>query len=135
MSYSESDFVPRARGRGVFCSAACGFNCTRNAYDRAVKEADRLAKRLGDGWTTRVWDNLGWHYEVSKGMMCVSPRLHYPQNNTRDGTWKIDGYAANFRGTKQFIGEAETPEDAIGYAIQDARTHVARLTQELAALA
>lgn len=131
MSYTEQDFLPRSRGRGVFCSNACGFNCTRHAYDRVVKESDRLAKRLGEGWETRVWDNLGWHYEVHKGVLHVSPNR---DGSSREGTYKVLGYTAYLNGEKQFLGKAKTPEDAIGFAMQDARTHIARLTQQLAAL-
>lgn len=30
----------------------------------AQKAADELAARMGVGWVTRVWENLGWHYRV-----------------------------------------------------------------------
>lgn len=37
---------------------------------QAMKKAKALKKRMkGKGWKTRVWENLGWHYEVhNKGL-------------------------------------------------------------------
>ena len=30
-----------------------------------------LGKMRGTGWKLRVWENLGWHYSVSAGPVCV----------------------------------------------------------------
>jgi hypothetical protein len=40
--------------------------------------------RMGKGWTTRIWENLGWHYAVcsdntdgiGKGTCAISPSSH-----------------------------------------------------------
>jgi hypothetical protein len=32
-----------------------------------------LRKMKGKGWKLRIWENLGWHYEVSLGGLTVSP--------------------------------------------------------------
>lgn len=56
-------WIPVWRG-AVYCSPACGAGCLRSAYNRAVKAADDLAANLGSDWTSRVWENLDWHYEV-----------------------------------------------------------------------
>ena len=29
--------------------------------------ASNLARRLGPGWKSRVWENLGWHWEAVNG--------------------------------------------------------------------
>lgn len=51
-----------------FCSPACGRGCLASENLSACKKAKQLAKRLtetiGGRWSTRVWENLGWHYSV-----------------------------------------------------------------------
>jgi hypothetical protein len=34
------------------------------AYEKAVKDSKAIAAKLGKGWKIRVWENLGWHWEV-----------------------------------------------------------------------
>lgn len=63
---SGPSWRPRLRG-GTYCSPACGGGCTFDAYIAATNAATLLAKRLGQGWKARVWENLGWHYRVFKG--------------------------------------------------------------------
>lgn len=63
-------WTPRRRGN-IYCSPLCGFKCTRAAYDRAKKRGATLAKRLGPGWVPVVWENMGWHYRVEKGLFEV----------------------------------------------------------------
>lgn len=50
--------------RRIYCSPACGANCTRFDYGLAVKRAAALCKELGAGWVPRVSENLGWHYSA-----------------------------------------------------------------------
>ncbi len=55
-------WTPVLRG-GVYCSPACGGGCTREAYETAGREAQKLLKRMRTGgWVVDVWENLGWHY-------------------------------------------------------------------------
>lgn len=42
------------------------------------EEAERLGRRLlkrmkGEGWTLRVWENVGWHFCVQNGPASVYP--------------------------------------------------------------
>lgn len=73
MSKSLS-WTPQRRGL-VFCSPACGRGCKIMEYDRALLRGNELAARMGEGWTARVWENLGWHFDV------YSP----------DGLWRVSG--------------------------------------------
>jgi hypothetical protein len=72
---------PVLRG-GVYCSPACGggvqFGCTKQNYDKSTSDAERLAQRMGTGWTPRVWENLGWHYCVNSPNGCIKvyPSIH-----------------------------------------------------------
>lgn len=38
----------------------------------AKSKAIAVAKRLGPGWSIRVWENLGWHWEVNAGAVSIS---------------------------------------------------------------
>lgn len=120
------DWTPRSRSGGIYCSPACGGSrgfCKRADYDRVTKEAAKLAARLGEGWEPEVWENLGWHYRVSRGAFEV-------HRDKRDGS-----FDAWFQGEKQFSATAETPEDAIGFVTQDVRTFIRRIENQLSDMA
>lgn len=71
-------WTPRRRGK-IYCAPACGRGCTRAMYDRAHREATKLAKALGPGWKIRVWENLGWYGRAVCGDIEVGIR-----KNNRD---------------------------------------------------
>lgn len=64
-------WTPKLNG-DVFCSSACGSGCKKADFDRATELAGVIAAKLGRGWIPRVWENLGWHFEVKKGAATVS---------------------------------------------------------------
>ena len=92
---------PKLNGE-QYCSPACGAGCTIQEHDRAVRDAHRLARRLGDKWTMRVWENLGWHYTA------VSPCgqleiYHFGKNR----------FWADFHGPRQVEATGPTPHAAL----------------------
>ncbi len=102
-----------------YCSPACGGHCLREDYDRAVKLANALCKRLGDGWKPRVWENCGWHLSVEKG------KLELHRNSARR-------YWANFGATaRQFEDHGDTPEAAIESVLKMANEAVVTIQAEL----
>jgi hypothetical protein len=109
----ESGLVIRACGEridehdGLFCGSGCGFKCRRAAYDRACREAVKLARRLGDGWRGEVWENCGWHYQALKGSPAVAEVSVARAGNTIAGTWTVDGYYAEIMRPKQIFSERE----------------------------
>ena len=138
------DWTPRSLPGGKYCSPACGGAkgfCTKADFDRATKDAGALAQRLGDGWKPRVWENLGWHWEVTKGAVSsdrfdaggviVMRRRHDKK------------YSAEFRSAEiihgtsgtvtQFFASGDTAEEAIGFVRQDVRTFISRVEADLAA--
>jgi hypothetical protein len=136
----ESGWVPQRLPGGIYCSPRCGGGCTKAKYDRATKDAAVLCARLGDGWHPRVWENLGWHWEVTKGTV---------SDDRFDGTGVIvrhdsGKYNVEFRSANilspdgrcetvtQFYASADTPEEAIGLVRQDVRTFVSRVQDDLA---
>lgn len=126
-----SGWVPIVRGN-IYCSPRCGFLCQKAAYDRAVKEGAELAVRMGAGWTSRVWENCGWHYEAVKGVASIMPNIH---GGKCSGDWTIEGYTADLQsGVVQIIERAPTPEDALGYALQQLRGVERQIAADCAAL-
>lgn len=63
---------PVRRGE-TYCAPACGAGCTWAAHRQAKEDARELAAKLGDGWTPRVWESMGWHYQVTRGRIKVLP--------------------------------------------------------------
>lgn len=58
-------WTPRLNGE-IFCSPACGNQCTRADFDLATHGAHTLVGQLGSGWQPHVWENCGWHFEAVK---------------------------------------------------------------------
>jgi hypothetical protein len=68
---AELSRTPVSRGE-TFCSLACGCGCLRKDYERAVRDAGNLLKKLrGSGWKAVVWENIGWHFKAVSGTVQV----------------------------------------------------------------
>jgi hypothetical protein len=102
-----------------------GWVRTKAAHDKAVKDAARLAKRMGPGWEPEVWENLGWHYSVRKGVCSIHPSLF---------RGKLTSYTVYFNTAKQVCLSADTPEDALGFAVQEARGIERKIAADCVAL-
>ena len=117
-------------GKERYCSPWCNCGCTKRAYDAAVEAADALAARMGDGWEPHVWENMGWFYKVSKGVCEIyypeSIHIYYPHPDRY--------YTCIIRTAVQIVAHAETPEDALGFAVQDARGRERKIAADLDAL-
>ena len=88
-----------------------------------------MAAALGDGWEPRVWENGGWHCEATKGVGRVTQNYVIPYTRPR----LIDHYTAwiNSKVFGQVIVEASDPVEAMGLAMQEARTRLLRYEAEL----
>lgn len=117
---------PVRRG-DVYCAPACGRGCKLEEYDRAVAGAEALAKDLGRGWKVRVWENLGWFFEVSRGGLRVSPIL----GRGNEGPYMAFLDRAGEVGAI-WSEDGETAREAIHAVIWRARKHVAELMAILA---
>lgn len=123
---------PRLRGE-VFCSSACGSNCKRAEYEWCKAQAAALAKRMGKGWKPRVWENMGWHYEVvlKNGLGSISPSITKKLGKLH----KITGYRADLRlATDQWLEYGKTPEGAFIKARELAMRYVRVLVADLETL-
>lgn len=67
----DDRWTPKLDGE-IYCSPACGAKCKKIDFDNATAHAQALARQLGYGWEVRVWENFGWHFEVSKRGATVS---------------------------------------------------------------
>lgn len=100
------------RKTGIYCSPACNCGCTRAEYEKANRDGRALARSLGADWTFEVWENMGWHYHVTKGPVV----LH---NQTYRG--RVSGYWA----------DVTLSEIQITYHHEDARAAVTGLVNKL----
>ena len=127
----------------TYCSPGCGRQCRKEWFDHATKRANELAAALGDGWEPHVWENLGWHWSAIKGDAQIHPNEDRREGFGPDG-YPVTSYTCylNCRSTvgemdqhggtaAQFIARADDPNDALGFSVQKARTHLARVTESL----
>ncbi len=91
----------------IYCSPSCGGKCTWSAFKRAHANGKALAKRLGNGWKVRVWENLGWHWEVTNKVLRVS-------RSDNSYSCMIEPHYAWFGYPKH----ASTPESAIKATVE-----------------
>lgn len=115
----------RAIKRGdIYCAPACGYGCTHAAYLTAHAKADKLIERLGQGWTKRIHENLGWWYEVQSpcGRIRVS-------NNYGLGFTAFLGEVNDSGG--RWAEQGKTPEKAIAAVIRVAKSELAKIGAHL----
>lgn len=89
---------PKRTGE-IYCSPACGANCTRADYDAAKREAKALANAFGasgfePNWKPLVWENLGWHWSIVSAEIEVHALKSdgkvtgYYASSVKDGSWR-----------------------------------------------
>lgn len=129
-------WTPKLSADGEFyCSPRCGGGkfCRKEWYDRAVAEGDALAARMGEGWEPHVWENMGWYYSVKKGVVTIRVSRGNDGEHASYSAW-IEPNVTIDRISLQIIAHGDTPEDALGFATQDARTVIERMREALAVL-
>ena len=108
-----------------YCSPACGRGCTKAEYERAVKAAQALVKKLGYGWVPNVWENLGWYYKATSlcGRLEVSPLM------SRNPDAGLKHYYATLgeRWTAQDSSPRKAVTKVIAMARKDVKKYVALL--------
>ena len=63
--------------------------------EEALKKGKALQKRLGAGWKTHVFENLGWHYTVS----ALDGLLSVHGHSFKEGTKYFCMFTNSFPGT------------------------------------
>ena len=115
----------RNRKLGIYCSPRCGHGCTYDEFQEATRDAGKLAKRLGSGWSPVVWENMGWHYRVEKGCVALHPSVTGPRGHRH-----FHGYTVYFNSAHQFVTSATTPEAALDEACEKARAFARTLRRD-----
>ena len=90
----------------TYCSPACGFRCTKAAYDEACAKGEELATQLGSDWKSDVWENCAWHYAAQ-----------HTKENIRVYYHSDDGYTCYYNGPKQQVARAADPVLAFNAAV------------------
>lgn len=122
MTRRALSWKPVRRGP-IYCAPACGLGCTWLAFKRVTRAAEALARRLGKGWEPEVWENLGWHYSVTRGGK--RGKVKITESDGRFRVWlSEDGLGT----LGLWIVEADfaRPEDAVVAQLREARAAVAR---------
>jgi hypothetical protein len=112
-----------------FCSPACGGGCTWADHQEAGKLARALARKMGRGWTTRIWENLGWHHEAISPCGCL--RIH--SHHDRTEITAILGDAAGSR--IRWMEHAGTPRAACAAVVARAARERSEIDDILMGLA
>lgn len=106
------------------CAPWCGFGCTEKDYQDAQARGTILVQRLGEGWTVRVVENMGWH--ASAVSPCGRIRVSGSQMPL-DHAW----YTAFLNNTGELGGRwaegARTPKAAVRKVVKVAKAEVAEL--------
>lgn len=114
-------WTPVRRGE-IYCSPACGGNCTQAAFELANIQAERLCEQLNNmaggfkDWQPYVWENLGWHYQVRRDVSrpgeaingineCIIRKRHSEDPEKYRCSITING--------RIFYNHADTPEKAL----------------------
>jgi hypothetical protein len=95
---------------------------TRAEAAAAGKQAQR---QLPKGWKLRVWENLGWHYSLSKGNVRLLP----PDDISDRWSCLISEVPTDVPGsggpwTRTGGGWGETPREAVRKALRDLLAYV-----------
>ena len=111
----------------IYCAPACGARCTYEAYKNAVESAKATVKLMQPqkGWKIRVWENLGWHWEIKKGNLEVHfshPSRQYWATLSEDGG-SGDSFDTNF------TAYCTDPNRAVEHKLQIANNYIKKLQQ------
>ncbi len=125
------DRNPRRNG-DIYCSPACGCNCTWNEYQQAHRNALALAEYLGPGWETNVWENGGWNYEVKNGLIELHP--NYARLTAKNGAElkHFVGFSLFIQTNPQLaVLNGKDPDELLNQAHELMQEHVSALQGQL----
>jgi hypothetical protein len=105
----------------IYCSPRCGAGCTHKAFLAVTAKAAKTARRLGEGWSPVVYENMGWFWRVEFGDPSKYPHITV---RGRGDEFEAEIQAGVYREPPitcgqvlQFWGAAATPHDALEAAL------------------
>lgn len=107
-------WTPKRTG-AIYCAPACGSGCTWDAHQKAVRDAARLAKECGPGYTPRVNENLGWHFSATHSSNCCTVY--------RDGKYYMAMIGPDQPGGR-WVGRGPTAKDAVADGVRRAKAEL-----------
>lgn len=89
-------------------------------HKSTMKLAERWAEKTGPGWTTYVWENQGWHWQI------ISPCRRFEASLSTEGGW----HALHAEGS-QWVGRGATPQGACGDWLRQAREEIDSIARKI----
>lgn len=118
---------PIRRGE-IYCSPACGYNCTKASHELAQIRAERLAETLNrmaggfSDWLPRVSENGKWNYYVSRNLAESHVRDECQMHEYLDSEGNpIRYWCSIIIAGKQFHDEGPTAEECLIKVMAQAR--------------
>ena len=126
----ELSWKPVRRGN-IYCSSACGASCKLADYNRCVRQAKALAKRMGPGWKTSVDENMHWYYSVYKGESSSHARGFFEITPPQ---LKGGEYTAWVQSSPQFVESHVDPNTALRMAVKQFDAYLTHINKQRRAL-
>lgn len=86
------------------------------------------------GWRIRVWENLGWHYQISKGTISIYEAYKHIDDPTSYHAMIAGEPGQNGHGLAAWSGDffaSSDPNEVVWRAIGEAVTYVNEITQAM----
>jgi hypothetical protein len=124
-------WIPILREDGTYCSPACGGRkvgtCTMAAHDAAWATANTVVATLdGEPFEARVWENLGWHWQV-RAVLPGAPDRSWIGPASLIVTGRGDGFTAYVDADVNGpTGTGDTPKEAVAGLLERRKTLLQR---------
>lgn len=89
----------------------------------AHEGAKALTALLGEGWTSRVWENLGWHYAAVSP--CRRIKVHHSSRSDRSSYTAFLGDYGSHGG--HWTATHEDPKEAVRAVVNVGREALSRM--------
>ncbi len=116
------NWTPVKRG-GAYCSPACGggeATCSIKRYEHAKAAGATCARDLGEGWTPRMSENLGWHVSVGSPCRRIWVSLYDAQLGKVTGYTAFLGPPNEHGGSGKWAAHGKTARQAIEKVLEQA---------------
>jgi hypothetical protein len=127
---SNQQWTPVRNGE-IYCSPACGCNCTQAEFELATMQAERLCARMNNmkggfkDWVPYVWENMGWHFQIRREVF-QHPHAVHERNQCEMTSHGEEGQIKRYScmvaiNGRAFSTMADTPERALRITMNEIR--------------